>query len=258
MSDPTCVMCFERVSFAYGQTPVLTDVQLHVEAGQLAAIVGPNGGGKTTLLKLALGLLAPTSGHVRMFGQPPERARNRIGYMPQYAHVDPRFPVTVLDVVLMGMLNHRGVAMRSRAEKEAANRALAEVDMEALADRPFDALSGGQRQRVLLARALVSEPEMLLLDEPTANVDNEAEDKLNSILRRLNQRMTILLVSHDLGFVSQVVQSVICVNRHVVVHPTSELTGDMVRGYYGNDLRMVRHDHRCNIPGHDHKEGDES
>jgi len=118
--------------------------------------------------------------------------------------------------------------------------------------RPFEALSGGQRQRVLIARSLVSQPEILLLDEPTANVDIAVETKLIEILQRLNERLTILMVSHDVGFISTVVDTVVCVSREVVVHPTSELTGDLIQELYGADVKMVRHDHRCSAQGHSH------
>ncbi|MCJ7806559.1 MAG: ATP-binding cassette domain-containing protein, partial [Clostridia bacterium] len=121
-----------------------------------------------------------------------------------------------------------------------------------LSKRSFSELSGGQRQRVLIARALSCEPELLLLDEPTANIDPEVEEALFEILKSLNKRMTILFATHDIGFVSQLVRSVICVNRCVVVHPTSELTGEIIKDIYGGEICMIRHDHRCSEEGHEH------
>ncbi len=256
-ADPEApIVVFRDVSFAYGNVSVLEDVNLTIGPRESVSIVGPNGGGKTTLLKLILGLLQPTSGEIRIFGRTPEAARARVGYMPQYLRYDPRFPVTAMDVVLMGRLGGGGVAgffgWHGRGNRQAALQSLAEVNMQQHARRPFSNLSGGQQQRVLIARALCVRPELLLLDEPTANVDARIEAQLLEILEDLNRRMSIVMVSHDLGFVIDMVHSVICVNCRVVVHPTSELTGEVIRDIYGGDVRMVRHDHRCSVEGHEH------
>ena len=240
-NDP--VIELDDVSFAYDRAAVLEDVNVSIRRGESICVVGPNGGGKTTLLRLILGLLEPAAGRVRVFGQEPRRVRKRIGYMPQHAYYDPQFPVTATDVVLMGRLGRGGaLGWYGRADRHAAAEALAEVGMEDDAGRPFAALSGGQRQRVLIARALCCRPELLLLDEPTANVDTAVEAQLVDLLQQLNRRMTIVMVSHDLGFVSHIVQRVVCVNRRVVVHPTVELTGETIRDIYDVDVRMVRHD----------------
>jgi len=245
------VVSLEHVFFSYNGLSVLDDVCMAVYEGDFLCVVGPNAGGKTTLLKLIMGLLKPARGTIRVFGHPPDRARPRIGYMPQHVRLDPQFPVNVGDVVLMGRLGgpHR-FGPYSRADKKAAEKALSNVEMADLRNRPFGELSGGQRQRVLIARALVSDPDLLLLDEPTANVDTVIETELYDLLQRLNQHVTIILVTHDLGFVSRYVKSVACVNRQVVVHPTSEITGEMINEIYGCDVRMVRHDHRCAEEGH--------
>jgi len=251
--SPSPVLSLSNVSFSYGTAaPVFDGVDLAIQDREFVSVVGPNGGGKTTLLKLLLGLLRPDAGEVRVFGVPAPDARRRVGYMPQYAHYDPKFPVTVRDVVLMGRVERHAVGFYSRQDRRAADEALAQVGLADLAERLFEALSGGQRQRVLLARALATEPDLLLLDEPTANVDAAVESKLFEILKELNTRMTILIVSHDLGFVSEIVQSVVCVHNDLVVHPTSALTGDLIRDMYGGDVRMVRHDHRCSEEGHSH------
>ncbi|MCW8984145.1 MAG: metal ABC transporter ATP-binding protein [Thermoanaerobaculales bacterium] len=243
---PAPVIKVENLGFRFdGGPPVLEDVNLEIAAGDFASVIGPNGGGKTTLVKLIVGLLSPTAGEVRVFGVSPIKARPRIGYMPQHAMMDPRFPVRAIDVVLMGRL---GIGRRfgnySRADREAAAEALATVDLEDLGSRPFSNLSGGQRQRVLLARALVTDPEILLLDEPAAGLDQKVEQDFFELLKELNRRLTIILVTHDLGFVAGFVRTVICVHGHVDIHPTSALDGRAISDIYGGEVRMVRHDHR--------------
>ena len=242
----------KNLNFSYDTVPVLEGVNLKVEHGEFATIVGPNGGGKTTLLKLLLGILKPAQGSIAVLGGKPEKTRLRVGYMPQHADLDAQFPVTVMDVVLLGRLGRRFGGRYSKKDKQMAWQALEEVQLGSTARMPFNTLSGGQKQRTLIARALCCNPEMLLLDEPTANVDPEVEENLLTILQELNRRMTILLVSHDMGFVSRVVKSVICVNRRVLIHPTSRVDGTLIKDIYGDDYCMVRHDHRCSEKGHFH------
>jgi zinc transport system ATP-binding protein len=236
----------EGLGFSYGGNPVLEGVDLSLAGLEFAAVVGPNGGGKTTLLKLILGLLTPAAGRVLVFGKPPREARARIGYMPQHVQVDLSFPVTVADVVLMGRLGLGGWVWGGygRRDRAAAAAALERVGLAGLGERPFRALSGGQRQRTLIARALAGEPELLLLDEPTASVDVVGEREVFDLLAELNGCIPILVVSHDLGFVSPYVGQVVCVNRKVFTHPTSEVTGEVISQIYGREVRMVRHDHK--------------
>jgi zinc transport system ATP-binding protein len=243
---------FKNVFFSYKKESILEDVCLTVKKGDFASIVGPNGSGKTTLLKLILGLIKPDTGEITVLGNSPQKSRIRIGYMPQYAHLDIQFPVTVMDVALMGRVGRSLGGKYTQKDREAALLALEEVQLADHAKYLFKELSGGQRQRVLIARALCCEPELLLLDEPTSNVDPDMEEAFFEILQELNKRMTILFVSHDLGFVSQVVKSVICVNRCVVVHPTTELDGKLIKEIYRGDICMIRHDHRCSEEGHSH------
>jgi zinc transport system ATP-binding protein len=245
-SQPTPAIAVEDLSFRFdGGPPVLEGVNLEIVAGDFASVIGPNGGGKTTLIKLIVGLLTPTTGKVRVLGQSPAKARPRIGYMPQHAMMDPRFPVRALDVVLMGRLGlGRRLGAYSRADHAAATEALAMAGLEDHGTRSFSDLSGGQRQRVLLARALVTEPEILLLDEPAAGLDHKVEQDFFELLEVLNRRLTIVLVTHDLGFVAGFVRTVICVHRHVDIHPTSALDGRTISEIYGGEVRMVRHDHR--------------
>jgi zinc transport system ATP-binding protein len=223
MSGQT-IVSFKDVSFSYREKlPVLENVNLNISKYESACIVGPNGGGKTTLLNLILGLLKPDKGKIEIFGGSPEEARRKIGYMPQYTQFDSLFPVSVMEVV---------------------------AD---LADRSFSTLSGGQKQRALIARALTCEPELLLLDEPTANIDPAVQENFYEIVAELNKSMAVLLVSHDLGIVSQKIESVICVNREVHIHPSSELNGRLIQELYGHDINIIRHDHRCTEQGHFHE-----
>ncbi len=249
--DAQAAIAIDDLWFSYDRAPVLEAVTLRVDPRDSVCVVGPNGGGKTTLLKLILGLLEPDRGRVRVLGEPPIRARGRVGYVPQHMHFDPLFPISVLDVVLMGRIEQGGI-LRERRLRPAAMEALEEVGMAGRLRSVFSELSGGERQRVLIARALFGEPEILLLDEPTAMVDLAVESRLMRTLKGLHERMAIVLVSHDLGFVSKLVNSVICVNRRVAVHPTSEISGRMIEEMYGSDVAMVRHDHRCAVEEHRH------
>jgi zinc transport system ATP-binding protein len=236
---------FDGVTFSYGTVAVLEDINFAIAEGEFAAIIGPNGGGKTTMLELMLGLLEARTGSVTIFGQTPSAARGRMGYMPQHPRLDPQFPVTVVDVVLMARLSGGWkFGGYRRADREAAASALESVGMTGLRDRPFSELSGGQRQRILIARALASEPKLLLLDEPSANLDPSIQDELYELLHRLNETLTIVVVSHDVGFVSKYVGKVVCVNRKAVLHPVSEVGNEVVSMLYGGmEMRIVDHGH---------------
>jgi zinc transport system ATP-binding protein len=242
---------YQNLHFGYGNRSILKKVNITVPVGDFACVVGPNGSGKTTLLKLALGLLEPDTGTVKVLGKSTSRASQKIGYVPQNPTLDPLFPISVLDVALMGRLGRSSVlGLWKNKDKRIALDALAEVGMEDQQDRHFATLSGGQKQRVLIARALASDPELLLLDEPTSGLDAHVEEGFYRLLENLNKRLTIVMVSHDLGFVSGFVKSVICVGNEVIIHPTSAITGQVIADLYGTDMRLVRHDHRCSEEGH--------
>ena len=247
---PEIIISLEHVDFAYNGETVLEDVNLEIHNREMIGIIGPNGGGKTTLLRLILGLLEPNHGRILVYGNSPAKSSHRLGYVPQHMQFDSRFPVSVLDVVLMGLAGKSRLGPFARQQVRLAEETLETVDLIHSKNKRFSELSGGQRQRVLIARALASSPDMLLFDEPTANVDTSAGEKLYQILAQLNRKMTILVVSHDIGFVNRQITSVICVNRKVVIHPTTELAGQNIIDLYGNNIALIRHDHRCSSEGH--------
>jgi len=232
---------FNNVNFNFDTSPVLQDVNFVINRGDFISILGPNGGGKTTLAKLMLGLYTPSSGEVLIHGKLPIQTRDIIGYVPQYSLFDPNFPVSVLDVVLMGRINNFSIRY-TKEDKLYAENAMESVGISDLRTKPYSDLSGGQRQRVLIARALATDPQILLLDEPTANVDAAVEYKMSTMLSKLQKTMTILLITHDLGFVSELVNKVVCVNKKVHIHPTSGITEEHIRELYNDNMRIVRHD----------------
>lgn len=244
MTNNNPVISINEVDFSYDGNIVLESVTFDIKKGEFAAVIGPNGSGKTTLLKLILGLLEPRRGSIRVFGGTPLSARRRIGYMPQYPRLDDNFPVTAMDVVMMGRLGHgTNIGPFMSSDKNASEHALEEVNCVDLKNKPFAALSSGQRQRILIARALAAEPELLLFDEPTTSLDPEIQHDLYELLHELNERLTVIIVSHDIGFVSKYVQKIICVNRRVVLHSATEGKGDIVSMLYGEmGVRIVDHD----------------
>ncbi len=246
------VIDIRSMNFAYGSTPTLSGINLQIEDGEFLGIVGPNAGGKSTLLKVILGLLDPQSCHVRVLGRRPCAARQQLGYVSQHPSFPRDFPITVEQVVQLGRLGlgQKGrwwQALKpsriSRDDNNVVQAALEEVEADDIAKRQIGSLSGGQLQRVLLARALVSEPRILILDEPTANIDQRLEGEIFDLLQRLNERMTILVVSHDVAFISSYVKRVACVSRTLVCHQTDEVDGAVIQELYGEHVRMIAHAH---------------
>ncbi len=235
------------VCFSYGGgQETLHNVSFELPRNSFTVVVGPNGGGKTTLLKLLLGTEAPGYGEVRVFGMPPVEARRRIGYVPQQLLFDPRFPVSVLDVTLIGRVDRHRFGPYRAADRKIAMGALERVGLADLANRAFAALSGGQRQRVLIAQSLVTSPELLLLDEPTASVDPSGAARLYTLFKELSAERTVLMVSHNLNVVTGNATHLLCVNHTVVMHPLKDghhrlhmVDGGMVVVEHDKDDHMI-------------------
>lgn len=230
---PSPIVEIKDVSFTYNGQNVLQDVNLDIVPRDFVAIIGPNGGGKTTLLKLMLGLLKPDKGNIRVLGKSTGEASHHIGYVRQDVHINRSFPITALDVVLMGKLDpRRRWARHTAQDRHDALHALERMDMTPYANRKIGELSGGQRQRVFIARALVTQPQLLLLDEPTASIDTKGQAEFFQMLKDLNRDVTIMVVSHDLLVISTYVKSVACVNRRLHYHHQAEITGEMLETMY--------------------------
>lgn len=243
--DKHDVIRFTDVCFSYGKREVLHNVSFSITPQTFTGVVGPNGGGKTTLLKLMLGLLKPDRGTVHIFGENPARARVRIGYVMQHMQYDEKFPATVRDIVLMGRTGKSLFGFFNAQDKIAASHALDMVEMERFSAQPFAALSGGQQQRVLIAQALVGEPEVLLLDEPTANIDSEGEKNINALLVRLAGKLTVITVSHNVNMVVNTVSHVLCVNHTATLGPIGALHPDGLIN--ATNMTMLHHGAACQV-----------
>ncbi len=239
-----------------GQT-VLEGVSLAVYPDEFYAIIGPNGGGKTTLLRVILGLLTPCRGEVRILGSTEATMRRFLGYVPQFRTFDFEYPITVREMVLSGRLGHITRRPRRYDEKDLVRteEALETMRIADLADRQIRDLSGGEQQRTIIARALVGDPKVLLLDEPTVYVDAPTAAQFYGILDRLRDRMTIVLVTHDIGVIPEHVTRVACLNRRLYTHDTNEITPDMLEAAYHCPVDLIAHGvpHRV-FPEHSREE----
>ena len=229
------------LTFSYNGVPVVENAGFTVKHREFLAVIGPNGGGKSTLIKLMLGLLRPDSGRVRVFGKPPKKISHCFGYVPQDVAINRAFPISVMDVVLMGRLRHHGTSRMQPRDRQAARDALERMGMAGFEDRKISDLSGGQRERVFIARALTTDPDILILDEPTASVDTTGRAELYALLKDLNQTKTIVMVSHDLMVMSSHVTAVACVNRRVFYHDQGEITQDMLDMGYQCPVELIAH-----------------
>jgi zinc transport system ATP-binding protein len=228
--------------FSYNGQPILREVDLTVQRGDFMVMIGPNGGGKTTLLKLMLGLLEPDRGTVRVFGRPPGKVVHRLGYVPQNVHINKTFPISVLDVVLMGRLRTGKLwSHYTRQDRLAAQAALEQMRVGEYRNRRIGELSGGQVQRVFIARALVSGPEVLLLDEAMASIDAQSRREFYEAMSELNRTVTIVAVSHDLMILSSHVKSVACINQKLHYHDSGEITQEMLDKAYHCPVDLIAH-----------------
>ena len=238
------VLAVEDVTFGYTSVPVVEDVSLDIHPGEYVAVVGPNGSGKSTLMQLMLGLLEPDTGSAHLFGEPATAFDDgaRIGYVAQHVSAAKEMPITVREVVRMGRFPHVGFGTLGKEDNAIVDRALETVGMGGFANRRITQLSGGQRQRAFIARALASEADLLVLDEPTVGVDAESVEAFYDLLRALNEQgITILLIEHDLSAVAEHAERVVCMNREVYFDgPTDEFVeSDALARAFGTTAKFL-------------------
>lgn len=249
--NKTAPLVIDRVTVSFDGVRVLEDVSFEVGRNDVVAVLGPNGAGKSTLLKAVLGLICPERGSIRIFGEPPEKGRRFVGYLPQYASFDKEFPISVFDMVLMA--RYRGIGkVYTHADRVVAERALGTVGVAHLAARPIHALSGGERQRALLARALAREPKVLLLDEPTASVDPEGEAAFYDLIEGLRKEMAVVMVTHDIGVVSERIEKMACINRKLLHYGSAAEGLDKIHEIYCRPVKTIKHMALGGSHGHEH------
>ncbi len=234
------IIIFDHVFFNYGSIVVLEDIDFSILSDDMIAVIGPNGGGKTTLLRLILGLIKPSRGNIRLFGRDPEKSRHLTGYLPQQQNFDHSFPLNVYETVLMG--RYRGIGKRlNKADEKSAMDALETVGMAHMSQRHISMLSGGQIQRIMIARAIVGGPEILLLDEPLSGVDTEAQKSFYDLILKLSKNIAIVFVTHDVGVISQYFEKVICLNRKLFYHGPKEGSIGRLEDAYGCPVEVLAH-----------------
>lgn len=253
MNHDKPVVELNNVSFRYGQRRVLTDIHLTLKQGEFLGLVGPNGSGKSTLIKIILGLLKPEQGEVRLFGQPIEQFREwwKIGYVSQKANsFNSGFPATVFEVVSMGLYGKMGLfSWMGRREKERVKEAIKQVGLTEYMKQPIGKLSGGQQQRAFIARALVSDPQLLILDEPTVGVDSQSVEQFYHFLQEMhrNEGISILMVTHDVSVMTSHVDRIACLNKKLHFHgPPKEYVENqdrIIQQVYGHDVHVIEHHH---------------
>jgi zinc transport system ATP-binding protein len=237
------VIEIENLNVHYDNLCALSNINLKVKDKEFLAIMGPNGGGKSTLLKSLLGLKTPSYGDIKILGQKPNESSGYIGYVPQFSKFDKNFPIDVMDVILSGRLAKRKGFLHkyNREDKELALSIMKDLKIEHLKDRQISQLSGGQLQRVLIARALAVEPKILLLDEPTASLDGKSKTQIYSILKKLNKRISVIIVTHDIEAICSYVNSIACINKKLYYHGKSELNNTIVEQVYGCPIDLIAH-----------------
>ncbi|MCK5490506.1 MAG: metal ABC transporter ATP-binding protein [Candidatus Pacebacteria bacterium] len=237
------IIKINNISFAYQkENKILENINLEVFGNDFLGIIGPNGGGKTTLLKIILGLISPDKGNVSVFNKKPKKARDLIGYVPQFLEIDLDCPVSVLDIVLMGILSRKKVFQKYNDQDfELAKEVLDFVDLWDLRNNQIGELSGGQRQRVYIARALIRKPKLLILDEPTASIDEKSEKDFWELLKEINKNSAIIIVSHDTGVVFKNVNKIACLNKSLYCHDADEMTQEILDKTYKCDIEILGH-----------------
>ncbi len=238
------IVKIEHLSAGYDAQEVIHEASFPVFSHDFLGIIGPNGGGKTTLVKTILGLQRPMKGKIDFFQDGKHVPSLRIGYLPQYSTFDKKFPISVRDVILSGLHSKHFVWHRfSSTDKTKADSILHLLDLEDCSDSAIGEISGGQRQRALIGRALVCEPEILILDEPSTYIDQKNQEKLYELLNRINRHCAIVLVSHDIGTVLRNVRNIVCVNHDVHYHPVNEVSEKILEDSFGCPFQMVAHGH---------------
>ena len=257
----TSIVELHQVTAGYNNEPVIKDVDLVVGENDFIGVIGPNGGGKTTLLKVMMGLLKPMAGKVMIPSENYREERSLFGYLPQLSRIDNKFPISVLDVILSGsMKGNKFTESRKREFKGRAHELIEQMGLTGLEKKMIGELSGGQMQRTFLARAMISSPYLLVLDEPDTFVDNNFEKDLYDLLKQLNRQAAVILVSHDLGMVSSFVKSIACVNRGLHYHRSNLITKELLETYncpidliaHGKVPHRVLEDHQHQDHDHEH------
>lgn len=233
----------KNLNVLYNDLIILKDINITIEDKEFVAIIGPNGGGKTTLLKSILGLIKPSSGEIRVYGNKLENKNISIGYVPQFIKFEKTFPIDVFDVVLMGRLKSNNYLFHkySKEDIEYSKKIMNMLDIYHYRNRQIGELSGGQLQRVLIARALCMESKLLLLDEPTASLDKQSKTNIYEILKKLNENITILMVSHDTSFIFSYIDKIACLNQELFYHGEPELNKNVIDKVYGCPVDAIAH-----------------
>lgn len=236
------IIKIENLSAGYDRKTVLHDINLEISEKDFLGIIGPNGGGKTTLMKVILGLLKPSEGKITFYdnGMPVEQLE--IGYLPQYNSIDKKFPISIYEVILSGLNRQKSLFSRfTKEHHERVKETISMMGLEGMENKPIGQLSGGQMQRALLGRAIVSNPKAIILDEPNTYIDKRFEARLYSLLEEINKQRAVILVSHDIGSVLQTVKSIACVNDTLDYHPQSEVSAEWIEEKLQCPIELLGH-----------------